>query len=67
MTRYAVVRETAGGPVVQWFGPARDFAFRTEALYHLLIYTPATPEYNVIPVDGDWTDGPLPRQPEVTS
>ena len=67
MTRYAVVREDVGGPVVCHFGPVRDFASQTEALLAMLSYTPATPDYNVIPVDGDWTDGPLPKQPEVVS
>lgn len=50
MTRYAVVRETDGQSVVCHFGPVRDLASRMEALLAMLSYTPATPEYNVIPV-----------------
>lgn len=67
MTRYAVVREDAGGPVVCHFGPVRDFASRTEAIFAMLQANFCEPEYSIILVDGDWTDGPWPKQPEVVS
>ena len=67
-TRFAVVNEATG--LVCHFACADTFATRTEALLALLFWTPATPEFNVIAVDGDFAPPPhalTPRTPEMLS
>lgn len=60
-TRYAVVNESTG--LVCHFGPCADFATREEALIAMLYWTPATPEYVILAVDGNFAPAPHPFQP----
>lgn len=64
-TRYAVVDP---GGIICTFGPTSTFDTQTEALLAMLFWTPATPEYRVVLLDGDTRPThPMPRTPEMPS